>query len=80
VIVTEVGSKTDGVLTVFLAKFIKVSDNHRAQPVLFHAAWASGHFFSHGDRICCFFPSVLCDFFVVTPQVLLLQARSQSYL
>lgn len=45
-IVTEVGSKTDGVLTVFLAKVHEVFDNHRAQAVLFHVVCASGHFFT----------------------------------
>lgn len=62
-IVTEVGSKTDGVLTFFLAKFMRYLITTERNLFCFML-----YDRMHGDRIYGFFPSVLCGF-VVIPQV-----------
>lgn len=59
-IVTEVGSKTDSVLTVFLAKFMRYLITTERNMFCFML-----YDRMHGDRIYVFFPQC----FVVIPQV-----------
>ncbi len=53
----------------------ELSDNHKAQPVLFHARCVTGHF-PHGDKIYVVFHSGFCGY----PSGMPKPARSQSYI